>query len=63
MRESIPALFGPVGDDRHTACLDRCEANLSRCSDAASAQATDTCNRNYEHCIENCDRREGVMKV
>ncbi len=63
MRESIPTLFGPVGDDRHNACIDGCEADLSRCSRSASARASETCDRTYQNCVEDCDREEGVVRV
>jgi hypothetical protein len=63
MHESIPTLFGPVGDDRYTACLDQCELNLSRCPYNSSVPTADPCDRTYRDCIESCEHREGVVRV
>ena len=63
MPESVPVFLGPVGDDRHTACMDQCESNLLSCAENASASATDVCDRRYRNCTERCDREEGLVKI
>ncbi len=63
MHESVPVFLGPVGDDRHSACMDQCETDIMRCTDNASARATDNCDRKYRSCAERCDREEGVVKI
>jgi hypothetical protein len=63
MRKSIDSLFGPVGDDRHNDCVKRCEAELSRYSNTYSARAKETCERNYQDCVDVCDHEEGIVKV
>jgi hypothetical protein len=63
MRESILVVLVPLGDDRHNKCLARCEDVLEYRASESSASATEKCDRNYQECIEDGDRKEGVMRV
>jgi len=57
------SLFGPVGDERYSACLSQCEAVLERCAKTSSASAMEICEQNYQSCIEDCDREEGIVRL
>lgn len=63
MRDSIPRLFGPIADERHGECLDRCENELNRCSEQTSVRELTACYRKHQRCADDCDREEGVLKV